>query len=172
VPRGIGLIAAGLLLAVSALSGCTIHPTSEAEPRSTSSPDVRTGDDDGTGATPLPPTVVVVRLGAAGQVLADASGFTVYTFSADRDGSPHCKGECAKRWRPVTSRAGKPKPGTGVAATAIGSIRRDDGTFQVTFNGMPLYQFAGDTAPGQENGSGRIEYGGSWSAAPPPRPSN
>jgi predicted lipoprotein with Yx(FWY)xxD motif len=35
----------------------------------------------------------------------------------------------------------------------LGTITRaDDGTTQVTYNGLPLYFFIGDTAPGDSNG--------------------
>jgi predicted lipoprotein with Yx(FWY)xxD motif len=164
-PIGPGLLA-GLLVAATALAGCSHHPAPAAA-HGTPPPKVATGDND-ENTTVLPPVTVAVRQGPHGAVMTDASGWTVYTFSADADGSPHCKGECANRWRPVVSRAGKPRPGTGTSTTALGSVLRTDGSYQVTFNGLPLYQFIGDTAPGQVNGSGRTEFGGSWSAAPPP----
>ena len=37
---------------------------------------------------------------------------------------------------------------TGTLAT----ITRDDGSLQVTYNGLPLYFFQGDKAPGDLNG--------------------
>lgn len=50
----------------------------------------------------------------------------------------------------------------GVDATLLGTITRDDGTLQVTYNGWPLYLFAGDTAAGDTNGQGLDEFGGLW----------
>ena len=44
--------------------------------------------------------------------------------------------------------------GEGVDSTLLGTITRDDGTTQVTYNGWPLYYFAGDTAPGDTTGQG------------------
>ena len=44
--------------------------------------------------------------------------------------------------------------GEGVDATLLGTITRDDGTTQVTYNGWPLYYFAGDTAAGDTTGQG------------------
>ena len=34
----------------------------------------------------------------------------------------------------------------------LGTITRDDGTLQVTYNGKPLYYFKNDKAPGDANG--------------------
>ncbi len=52
---------------------------------------------------------------------------------------------------------------TGVSGT-IGTVTRDDGTTQVTYNGKPVYYFAGDQSAGQTNGQG---IGGVWSVATP-----
>jgi predicted lipoprotein with Yx(FWY)xxD motif len=52
-----------------------------------------------------------------------------------------------------------PSAGAGVSGT-LGTITRDDGTTQVTYNGRPLYHYSGDSAPGDTNGN----YPG-WSAA-------
>ena len=44
---------------------------------------------------------------------------------------------------------------------SFGTIKRPEGTLQVSFDGMPLYTFAGDSRPGQANGQG---IGGVWFA--------
>ena len=49
--------------------------------------------------------------------------------------------------------------GAGVDATLLGTITRDDGSTQVTYNGWPLYYFHEDAAPGDTNGQG---VGGVW----------
>jgi predicted lipoprotein with Yx(FWY)xxD motif len=46
----------------------------------------------------------------------------------------------------------------------IGTITRDDGSTQVTYNGAPLYYFAGDEAAGDSNGDG---LNGVWHIAAP-----
>ena len=42
--------------------------------------------------------------------------------------------------------------GDGVIGKLGTITRADDGTLQVTYNGMPLYFFSGDTAAGDANG--------------------
>jgi hypothetical protein len=46
----------------------------------------------------------------------------------------------------------------------VGTTPRSDGGAQVTYNGHPLYLFAGDQAAGDTNGQGLTEFGGSWFA--------
>jgi predicted lipoprotein with Yx(FWY)xxD motif len=49
-----------------------------------------------------------------------------------------------------------------VKSSLIGTIRRADGTRQVTYAGHPLYFFSGDTARGQTNGEGLHDFGAGW----------
>jgi hypothetical protein len=63
---------------------------------------------------------------------------------------------------PVDHTSGAPKAGSGVTASLLGSIKRSDGSTQVTFNKHPLYYFARDTGPGQQNGQGIDAFGAEW----------
>jgi predicted lipoprotein with Yx(FWY)xxD motif len=51
--------------------------------------------------------------------------------------------------------------GPGVTGT-LATIKRSDGTTQVTDNGHPLYTYVGDIAPGQAFGNGLNLDGGLW----------
>jgi len=46
---------------------------------------------------------------------------------------------------------------------SLGTVKRPGGATQVTFKGMPLYTFAGDTKPGEAKGQG-IKDVGVWTA--------
>ena len=124
-------------------------------------------EDDEQKIPPRGPIVVQARKDARGAVLTDAAGFTLYTFSADGPLAPRCTGQCAARWRPATGGGGKPQAGTGVSAADVGSVRRDDGSFQVTYRNAPLYYFAGDAKAGDRNGADRDEFGGRFRCVPP-----
>ena len=100
-------------------------------------------------------TVDAKPVGTAGTVLVDGDdGMTVYIFTKDvkDSGKSACSGDCLATWPALTVAAGAtPTGGTGVTGK-LGTITRDDGTLQVTYNGLPLYYFKNDKAPGDANG--------------------
>ena len=49
----------------------------------------------------------------------------------------------------------------------MGTSPRADGTRQVTYDGHPLYYFAGDKAPGDVKGQGIHNFGGGWYVVAP-----
>lgn len=101
-------------------------------------------------------TVEAKSVGTIGTVLvAGSNGMTVYTFANDvkDSGTSACTGPCIARWPALTVAAGTtPVAGTGVTGKLGTITRADDGTLQVTYNGLPLYFFSGDSAPGDANG--------------------
>lgn len=68
-----------------------------------------------------------------------------------------CTGGCATTWPPLIDNGGPAL--AGVSPTRVGTIRRADGTRQVTLDGWPLYRFAKDVRPGDRKGDG---VGGAW----------
>ena len=44
----------------------------------------------------------------------------------------------------------------------VGTIKRTDGSQQLTYNGHPLYTYVGDSAPGQARGNNLNLNGGLW----------
>src|SRR5215213_1411106 len=98
-----------------------------------------------------------------GKVLVDGNGRTLYLFEADKGTMSRCDGACASAWPPLTT-SGKPTAGTGVVAAKLGTAKRADGTTGVTYDGHPLYTYAGDGAPGQTTGEGLTDYGAPWYA--------
>jgi predicted lipoprotein with Yx(FWY)xxD motif len=66
---------------------------------------------------------------------------TVYRFSRDRPRVSTCVRACAVTWVPVLT-MGPPHVIGDIARTAVGVIRRANGTEQVTYDGAPLYLYA------------------------------
>ena len=111
----------------------------------------------GSGSTSV---VVKVAKTGAGSVLTNAAGFTLYTFQADKGTTSVCYGACAQFWPPVIGTAHM-AAGQNISGH-FGTTTRKDGKVQVTYNGHPLYTYAGDTQPGQTAGNGINQDGGIW----------
>jgi predicted lipoprotein with Yx(FWY)xxD motif len=97
----------------------------------------------------------------AGKVLVDPRGRTLYVFAPDSRGHSTCTGSCATYWPPVPGADAKSGATAAVTAT-LGSIKRADGSSQLTANGYPVYTYVGDHARGQANGQGTNLSGGLW----------
>jgi predicted lipoprotein with Yx(FWY)xxD motif len=88
------------------------------------------------------------------QVLVDSSGDALYSPDQEANGMISCTGSCETIWMPLTTSAGaKPTASSDVTGT-VGTIKRPDGSMQVTLNGAPLYTFTEDGGPGKVTGDG------------------
>ena len=95
-------------------------------------------------------------------VLTNIKGMTLYSLSVEKNGKFICTGSCTSTWIPLVVAAGtKPK-----GPVALGTIKRPEGKIQVTFKGLPLYTFDGDSKKGQANGEGFKDVG-TWHAVTP-----
>ena len=134
-------------LVVALLSGLVLSATAAAN-RSTSSSQalVKTAYNKSLKAT----------------ILVDGAGRTLYLFGSDPKNQSTCPTvdpTCPKIW-PAYTTSGKPIAGKGVKAALLGVTAKK----QVTYNGHPLYHFAGasgygapDRRPGQANGQGLFQ---------------
>lgn len=91
-------------------------------------------------------TKIIQKRSRFGRMLFDTRGQAIYIFQRDRRNESRCFGECARLWPPVYTSA-RPRAGTGVRKSLLGSIRRGKRR-QVTYNGRPLYFYAHE-GPGQ-----------------------
>jgi len=112
------------------------------------------------------PATVGVANGDLGKILVDSQGRTLYLFQKDAGTKSACFGECASDWPPLRQ-SGKPTVGSGADAALVGTTKRSDGQPQVTYNGHPLYLYAGDEKSGDTNGQGLTLFGGAWYALSP-----
>ncbi|MFE0022816.1 hypothetical protein [Amycolatopsis sp. NPDC059021] len=100
------------------------------------------------------------QVSGIGPAIVDQEGFTLYLFTKDskKPSKSNCNGDCAKTWPPVLSNGGKVEL-QGIDEKLLGSVKRADGTEQVTVGGWPVYRFAKDAKAGDANGQG---VNGSW----------
>ncbi|MEO7162119.1 MAG: hypothetical protein ABI041_04300 [Bdellovibrionia bacterium] len=98
-----------------------------------------------------------------GEYLVDQRGMSLYMLDATRQ----CDAECERVWPPLVAMSDNISAAGRVSASSVGSIPRADGTKQVTYNGMPLYLFAQDRAPGDIMGQGIEDVWGVWNLIRP-----
>lgn len=98
-----------------------------------------------------------------GNVLVDNQGHTLYLFKKDVGNKSSCFGACADDWPPARV-AAAPTVSGGLAPAKAMTTARSDGKPELTYNGHPLYRFAGDQKPGDTGGQGLSEFGGNWYA--------
>ena len=109
-------------------------------------------------------TLMVANNPALGNILTDPNGMTLYTSKNDQPGLSNCIDSCAQTWLPLAAGGiSVPIGGPGVTGQ-LGIITRPDSSLQVTYNGLPLYYYIGDKAPGEALGQG---IDGIWFAARP-----
>jgi predicted lipoprotein with Yx(FWY)xxD motif len=112
-------------------------------------------------ASPSGSAVITTASSAAGTFLAAGSGRAVYLWTKDSGGMSACTAACEGMWPPVVASGAVTASGS-VKASELGTITRSDGTKQVTYDGHPLYYFAGDSGPGMANGQGSDGFGAKW----------
>ena len=130
----------------------------------------------GSGAATL--KVNTTNISGVGTVLVDARGFTLYHLQGETTSHVTCTGGCLTTWPPLLDNSGAtPAGGAGVTGT-LSTFSLPGGGTQVAYNGMPLYTFTGDSAPGQASGQGVGNFfavtpsmGGSSGGSPSSSPS-
>jgi predicted lipoprotein with Yx(FWY)xxD motif len=107
-------------------------------------------------------SAVVVRSASnsLGTILVDGQGRTLYHLSGEQNGKFICTSTaCLGVWHPLIA----PSNGTPSGeVSALGTVKRPEGTVQITYKGEPLYTFTGDQQAGETKGQG-IKDVGTWS---------
>lgn len=158
------------------LAACSSDSTSSTDTADTA--DTAVVDNDGGGyynpPTPAPETSATdapdtsvddsgdkAILRREGDLLVDGDGFTLYIFTADPPDTSTCNVGCIEAWPAFLAGPGGYELQGDLDPTDYAVLTRDDGTTQVSYQGQPLYYYAGDSAPGDVNGDG---VGGVWFA--------
>lgn len=118
-------------------------------------------------STPQRPMILAVGSADHHSVVVNDKGRTLYHFSLDKPGRSACRGTCEESFLPVRSLGGKPATRGTLAMAKVGSIILPDGSYQVTFASLPLYEYKGDEKPGDAKAAGVKAFGGTWTMASP-----
>jgi predicted lipoprotein with Yx(FWY)xxD motif len=131
----------------------------------------------GAGSAPsasIPSGAAAVTVGTGtsaslGTYLTGPTGMALYTHAGDSATSSTCSGGCATAWPPLAA-TGQATAGAGVTGQ-LGTLTRADGTTQVTYGGLPLYYWQGDTKAGDVTGNGVNGFSIAMAAGAGPLPS-
>jgi predicted lipoprotein with Yx(FWY)xxD motif len=97
-----------------------------------------------------------------GQILATGTGDTLYDFVPDTPTHSACTNDgCVFQWPPLI-RTGPVRLGKGVDPSLVGTLRRSDGSTQLSYDGHPLYTYNLDVKPGMVTGQAIDQDGGLW----------
>jgi predicted lipoprotein with Yx(FWY)xxD motif len=106
-------------------------------------------------------SAVSIRSTSLGKTLVDAKGRTLYLFRADRTNVSTLSNAGLSVW-PRFIALGPVKALNGAQAAKLGTVTSPSGSRQVTYNGHPLYYYAGDSTPSSTRGQGLNEFGALW----------
>lgn len=117
--------------------------------------------------------VSIVHTRSHGAILADRQGRALYireplqqgqgAEAAPAEGESECYDACAEAWPPFLATEGEPVAADGgLQQDRLGTIQREDGFLQVTYNGHPLYYYAEDEGVPQPRGHGVTDLWGHW----------
>ncbi|BEP13642.1 hypothetical protein acdb102_19530 [Acidothermaceae bacterium B102] len=94
-----------------------------------------------------------------GTYLTNKQGRAMYLWVADPKGKSECTATCATYWPPVL---GTPKAAGAVKQAGLGTLKRADGTTQVTYHGHALYYFSFDKKALSAVGQGSDGFNAKW----------
>jgi predicted lipoprotein with Yx(FWY)xxD motif len=155
--RGVGGLILVAFLAAACSSAATTAPVATQAPTASTSPAASAPAASAPAAsapTAVGGVVVNTATTSLGPVLVGPNGLTLYTHSGDSATASTCSGGCATAWPPLAVPAGSSATGgTGVTGT-FATLTRDDGSLQVTYNGLPLYGWKNDAKAGDTTGQG------------------
>jgi predicted lipoprotein with Yx(FWY)xxD motif len=120
-----------------------------------------------TSAAPAPAAAAAVtvdtRKTGLGTFLTDKGGRALYLWDADTKGVSTCSGPCATAWPPLTvMSSGKATASGSAVQSDLATVKRTDGSVQVTYHGHPLYYFAQDASSKTTAGQGSNAFGATW----------
>jgi predicted lipoprotein with Yx(FWY)xxD motif len=100
-----------------------------------------------------------------GTVVVDGKGRTVYILTSGGHTNVPCTNAngCTKLWPnlPLPGGMSAAKAGMGIKASLLGTKKLSGKTYP-TYGGWLMYEYSGDSGPGQANGQGIKSFGGTW----------
>lgn len=121
--------------------------------------------------------VSIIHTRGHGAILADRQGRPLYVreplqreelFAEAGWNDSDCYDACAEMWPPFLASEGEPVAAdSAVRQERLGTIQREDGFLQVTYNGYALYYYAEDEGVPRPRGHGVTDDWGRWKLLSP-----
>jgi predicted lipoprotein with Yx(FWY)xxD motif len=162
-----------IIILVAAVCAAACRPTPEAP--GVSDDAVPTADDQSAGgpssgdpgAAPAaaPPAgtneVSVKAAGASHGYLTDSANSALYFLEGNQNGEK-CDVACQETWPPVTAAGGRTVAGEGARPEMLKTSPLSGGRYHLSYNGHPLYRYAGDRGAGRTTGHNVEDKWGKW----------
>src|SRR5581483_500768 len=102
-----------------------------------------------------------------GSFIATGSGDTLYDFVPDTPHHSACLNDgCVFQWPPLIA-DGPITVGPGLHQNLVGTLKRPDGSTQISYGGHPLYTYNNDVSRGMVTGQAIDQDGGLWYVVSP-----
>ncbi len=112
--------------------------------------------------TTNPSLTLTLQRSPAGPILANGSGDTLYDFVPDTPTHSACVNDgCVFQWPPLLV-DGPVRIEKGLDRALVGTLKRTDGSTQLSYGGHPLYTYNLDVTPGMVMGQAIDQDGGLW----------
>jgi predicted lipoprotein with Yx(FWY)xxD motif len=109
-----------------------------------------------------PSLTLTIQHSPEGPILATGLGATLYDFVPDTPTHSACVNDgCVFQWPPLAAPSSV-SVGHGVSASLIGTLKRNDGSRQLSYGGHPLYTYNLDVTPGMVTGQAIDQDSGLW----------
>lgn len=153
-----GLVVGGILGVAALLAGC--GGGSQKPPAAPATTNLA-------GSSAKPSTSFsTAPVAGVGTVVVDGRGRTVYILTKDGRTNVLCTDAsgCTGLWPdlPLPSGSSASQAKTGLKASLLGTKKLSDGETYPTYHGWLMYEYAGDSDPGQAKGQGIKSFGGTW----------
>ena len=158
----------GAAVAVAACGASAGTSASGSGSSASPSPAASSAPTGAAGATSSSAVTVSSRnVPGVGAVLVNGKGQTLYLLTSEKGSKITCTASngCTQVWPETTLPSGTTaaKAGPGVQSALLGTVKGATGALEVTYNGWPLYTFAGDSgAAGVAHGQAQTSFGGTW----------
>ena len=109
-----------------------------------------------------PSLTLTLQKSPAGPILATGNGNTLYDFVPDTPTHSACVDDgCVFQWPPLVVN-GPVRVQKGLDPSLVGTLKRPDGSRQLSYGGHPLYTYNLDVTPGMVTGQAIDQNGGLW----------